>query len=51
MLLPYFVIVSPSAMSSIASPLQHHGGYDDETDTWNPASSLVQFRDVYVREL
>lgn len=31
--------------------LQHHGGYDAETDTWNAASSLVQFRDIYVREL
>jgi hypothetical protein len=31
--------------------LQHHGGYDSETDTWNAASSLVQFRDIYVREL
>jgi len=31
--------------------LQHHGGYDDENDTWNAASSLVQFRDIYVREL
>ena len=31
--------------------LQHHGGYDAEKDTWNPASSLVQFRNVYVKEL
>lgn len=31
--------------------LQHHGGYDAETDTWSAASSLVQFRDIYVREL
>ncbi len=31
--------------------LQHHGGYDENTDTWNAASSLVQFRDIYVREL
>lgn len=31
--------------------LQHHGGYDEENDTWNPASSLVQFRNVYVKEL
>jgi len=31
--------------------LQHHGGYDEETDTWNAASSLVQFRDIYVKEL
>ena len=31
--------------------LQHHGGYNEETDTWNAASSLVQFRDIYVKEL
>lgn len=31
--------------------LQHHGGYDEETDTWSAASSLVQFRGIYVREL
>ncbi|MFB6247179.1 MAG: DUF1080 domain-containing protein [Salinibacter sp.] len=31
--------------------LQHHGGYNKKTDTWNAASSLVQFRDIYVREL
>ena len=31
--------------------LQHHGGYNAETDTWNAASSLVQFRGIYVKEL
>jgi hypothetical protein len=31
--------------------LQHHGGYDAEKDTWNPASSLVQFRNIKIREL
>lgn len=31
--------------------LQHHGGYDAETDTWKPSSSLVQFRNIKVREL
>jgi hypothetical protein len=31
--------------------LQHHGGYDARTDTWNSASSLVQFKNIYVREL
>jgi hypothetical protein len=41
----------PDVPDSGPLALQHHGGYDDETDTWNPASSLVQFRDVYVREL
>ena len=31
--------------------LQHHGGYDKETDVWNGASSLVQFRNILIREL
>lgn len=31
--------------------LQHHGGYDAKTDTWNSASSLVQFRNLMIREL
>lgn len=31
--------------------LQHHGGYDQESGEWNSASSLVQFRNIYVREL
>lgn len=31
--------------------LQHHGGYNKADDQWNPASSLVQFRNIYVKEL
>lgn len=31
--------------------LQHHGGYDSEKKEWNGASSLVQFRNIYVKEL
>lgn len=31
--------------------LQHHGGYNATDDTWNAASSLVQFRDLYIKEL
>lgn len=31
--------------------LQHHGGYNPETDTWSSASSLVQFRNIYYKEL
>jgi len=31
--------------------LQHHGGYNEKTDTWSGASSLVQFRNIRVREL
>ena len=29
---------------------QHHGGKKAD-GTWSPASSLVQFRNVYIREL
>ena len=29
--------------------LQHHGGYDEVKDEWNPASSLVQFRNIYIK--
>ena len=31
--------------------LQHHGGYDEKTGTYATDSSLVQFKNVYVREL
>ena len=31
--------------------LQHHGGFDPATGNWNSASSLVQFRNFYIREL
>ena len=31
--------------------LQHHGGYNPDRDTWSSASSLVQFRNIYYREL
>jgi hypothetical protein len=31
--------------------LQHHGGRDPKTGKFNPASSLVQFRNIYIREL
>lgn len=29
--------------------LQHHGGYNAETDTWSGASSLVQFRNIKIK--
>ncbi len=31
--------------------LQHHGGYDPAKDVWNSASSLVQFRNIHIKEL
>jgi len=31
--------------------LQHHGGLNKKTGDWIPASSLMQFRNIYIREL
>ena len=31
--------------------LQHHGGYDAAKGQWNGASSLVQFRNLYIKKL
>ncbi len=31
--------------------LQHHGGYNAKTGQYSPASSLIQFRDIYIRPL
>ncbi|MEK6236430.1 MAG: DUF1080 domain-containing protein [Planctomycetales bacterium] len=31
--------------------LQHHGGFNAKSGKWSPASSLIQFRNVYVKEL
>ena len=31
--------------------LQHHGGYDADTDTWLSSSSTVQFRNIKIKEL
>jgi len=31
--------------------LQHHGGYNAKTQKYSPASSLIQFRNIYVKEL
>lgn len=31
--------------------LQHHGGYDEQKKQWNGASSLVQFRNLKIKEL
>lgn len=41
----------PGVPSKGALALQHHGGYDHKTRTWNSASSLVQFRDIYIKRL
>jgi len=31
--------------------LQHHGGLNRKTGKYNPASSLIQFRNIYVKQL
>jgi hypothetical protein len=31
--------------------LQTHGGYDEKKKEWNSASSLVQFRNIHIKEL
>jgi hypothetical protein len=31
--------------------LQHHGGKNTETGQWKPASSLMQFRNIYLKSL
>lgn len=31
--------------------LQHHGGYNAKRDDWSSASSLVQFRNIYIKPL
>ena len=41
----------PGVPSSGKLALQHHGGYNPETKQWNSASSLVQFKNIYIREL
>ena len=31
--------------------LQHHGGYNEKTGKYNAASSLIQFRNIYIKAL
>ncbi len=31
--------------------LQHHGGWDEEADAYNPTSSNIQFRNIWIRPL
>lgn len=41
----------PGVPASGPLVLQYHGGYDHKTGKWNGASSLVQFRNIYIREI
>ena len=38
----------PGVPESGKLALQHHGGYDEAKKEWNSASSLVQFRNIYI---
>ena len=40
----------PGVPESGPIALQHHGGYDEEKKQWNGASSLVQFRNIHIKE-
>lgn len=41
----------PGVSESGPIGLQHHGGFNKKTGKWSPASSLVQFRNIYVKKL
>jgi len=41
----------PDVPASGPIALQHHGGFDPRTKRWHPASSCIQFRNIYVKEL
>ncbi|MGD8239913.1 MAG: DUF1080 domain-containing protein, partial [Armatimonadota bacterium] len=31
--------------------LQHHGGFNEKTQQWAAASALVQFRNIWIKEM
>ncbi len=41
----------PNVSSSGPIALQFHGGYDEDRETYRPASSLVRFRNIHIKEL
>ncbi|HIB54160.1 MAG TPA: DUF1080 domain-containing protein [Nitrospirales bacterium] len=41
----------PEIPERVPIALQHHGGYDPATEKWNPGSSLVQYKNFYIRKL
>ena len=42
---------TPGLPEEGAIALQHHGGINKETGEFSPASSLIQFRDIYIKQL
>lgn len=41
----------PGVPTSGPITLQHHGGYNEKTQKWSPASALIQFRNIKIKEL
>lgn len=41
----------PGAPKTGPIALQHHGGFNSETKTWKSASSLIQFRNIWIKTL
>jgi hypothetical protein len=48
-------VIDQSRMPGIGTKgpivLQHHGGYNEKSKTWSPASALIQFRNINIKEL
>jgi hypothetical protein len=49
------VIMQPTVMPAIGTEgpiaLQHHGGYNEKSKKWSNASSIIQFRNIWIKEL
>ena len=43
--------IMPGAPTKGPITLQHHGGYNEKKKQWSSASALVQFRNIYIKEL
>jgi hypothetical protein len=41
----------PGAPEKGPIALQHHGGYNEKSKKWSSASALVQFRNIWIKEL
>lgn len=41
----------PDVPSTGPIGLQHHGGFDEKTGRWRPASACVAFRNIHIKEL
>ena len=48
-------VLDQSKMPGVGSEgpivLQHHGGYNEKNKTWSSASALIQFRNLFIKEL